>query len=325
MQCRRYLEAIGLNLSATLDIGELRTILHDVAKGIREPAAYFNVVKDWTPVLGSHRNSGPRHVTILDDHDHVYGAKVRFSMDAPVEHQVVAGVAIQLFSLGVPCIYYGTEQAFAGPEKAERERWLPDLGTGLDTSGKKDRYLRETMFGADHPRLSGLAGLAVGGIDPGLPGFGAFGSVGAHFFDPGFHVYRRLAALIAIRAKYPVLRYGRLYLREVSNFGLPFAFPPGGELIAWSRILDDEEGLCIVNGNATAARGGDVVVDLPLNSKIGSAFRVIENSAQTIAGAAYQGTHPVGELVPVQYRNGALYVSIRDLGSAEVLLLNNRP
>ena len=29
-------------------------------------------------VMGSHRNLGRRHVSVLDDHDHVFGEKVRF-------------------------------------------------------------------------------------------------------------------------------------------------------------------------------------------------------------------------------------------------------
>ena len=92
-------------------------------------------------------------VSILDDDDHVSGDKVRFSSDAtPLDHQVVAGVAMQLFGLGIPCIYYGTEQAFAGPEKPRR-RYLPDY------NGGKDKYLREAMFGPDHPRASGRAGI----------------------------------------------------------------------------------------------------------------------------------------------------------------------
>jgi len=66
-------------------------------------------------------------VSVLDDHDHVYGEKIRFSSGASNDHQVVAGVAIQLFSLGIPCIYYGTEQSFAGPEPSE-QKWLPSWG-----------------------------------------------------------------------------------------------------------------------------------------------------------------------------------------------------
>jgi glycosidase len=315
----RYLDVIGLNMNATLDIGNIRPTLRAVAKGILQPDAYFTFLKKWIPELGSHRNSAPRHVTILDDHDHVFGQKTRFSTDAPVTHQVIVGVAIQLFSLGIPCTYYGTEQAFAGPEKQERDQWLPDFY--LSTT---DRYLRETMFGADHPRQSGLPGVD-GNADASLPGFGAFGSVGAHFFDQNFEVYRRIAALTQIRAQFPVLRYGRLYQREIANFGAPFALPQAGELIAWSRLLDEEECICIVNGNATAPRGGDVIVDAALNSRTGAFFEVVTNTAELIAGSNYQGPHPRGERLPVQFIDGAACISIRNLAPAEVIVLNNRP
>jgi hypothetical protein len=40
----------------------------------------------------------------------------------------------------------------------------------------------------------------------------------------------------------------------MSIFGFPFALPSAGELIAWSRILDDEEALCILNGHGNEAR-----------------------------------------------------------------------
>ena len=59
------------------------------------------------------------------------------------------GVAVQLFTLGIPCIYYGTEQAFAGPAHSQL-RWL--TGEGWGGGDHADRYLREAMFGPDHPR-----------------------------------------------------------------------------------------------------------------------------------------------------------------------------
>src|SRR6266498_1219299 len=104
----RYREVLGTNLNATLDIGESRRLLHAVAKGLASPRAYFDFVRTWDDDLGSHRNAGRSHVSILDDHDHVSGDKVRFSSDAASDHQVVAGVALQLLSLGIPCVYYGT-------------------------------------------------------------------------------------------------------------------------------------------------------------------------------------------------------------------------
>jgi glycosidase len=318
---QRYRDVLGRNLNATLDIGPSRRLLHAVAKGLRPPAEYFSLVAAWDPTFGSHRNAGELHVSVLDDHDHVSGDKVRFSSDAASDHQVVAGVAIQLLSLGIPCLYYGTEQAFAGPERHLRDQFLPDYNRG---NPPPDKYLREAMFGPAHARARGAAGLQAGaaGLDTGLPGFGPFGTAGHHGFDPAAPAYVRIAALIAARGAFPVLRYGRQYLRPISNFGAPFAFPPGGELIAWSRVLDDEEALCVVNGHGTATRGGQVVVDARLNRGADAAFEVVASSAQA-AGAA--GAHPVGQRLPVQLRGQTAFVQIEPIAPSEVLVLINRP
>lgn len=324
----RYLKVLGSNLDATLDIGQTRLALRAVAKGLAAPSSYFDLLKVWDDDLGSHRNSGRRRVTVLDDHDHVNGEKIRFSSGASNDHQVVAGVAIQLFSLGIPCIYYGTEQAFSGPESSE-QKWLPNWGGN-------DAYLREAMFGPEYPRLAGLAGLAAGatGLDTKIPGFGAFGTTGTHCFNPSAPAYVRIAGLIRTRNEYPVLRYGRQYQRQISNSNASFSFSSAGQLIAWSRILDDEEILCIVNGNGTESQGADVLVDANLNVPLapgkpwgGSApfFTVIANSAQIAAGSSYSGSHPTGERIDVQKRGSCLYVSIRDVKPSEVVVLTNRP
>ena len=323
-----YLQILGTNLNATLDIGEIRPTLVSVAKGLTPPAAYFSMTATWDDDLGSHRNSGKHRVTILDDHDCVSGSKIRFSADASSDHQVVAGVALQLFGLGIPCIYYGTEQAFAGPEPNQRQY--------LTNYGGNDAYLREAMFGPEHPRLSGLSGLAAGAaaFDPAMPGFGPFGTSGAHCFNSTATAYMRIAALAAVRRRYPSLRYGRQYQRPLSNFGADFSLPAAGDLIAWSRILDDEETLCVVNGHGTQSRGGDVVVDSALNSPTAPGnpwagappfFEVVANSAQAGLSGAYTGSHPVGSKLPVSVRNGAAYVSLRDIAPSEVVVLINRP
>ena len=135
-----------------------------------------------------------------------------------------------------------------------------------------------------------------------------------------------------------MLRYGRLYQRQISNFNAAFADAEAGELIAWSRILDEEEALCVVNGNGTQARGGDVTVDAQLNaadaagqpwSAAGPGMSVIANSAQAAfkalhPGQAYAGPHPIGQRLPVLLRDGACFVEIRDLSASEVLVLVNR-
>jgi glycosidase len=317
----RYLDVLGRNLDAALDIGDMRPTLHAVAKGLAHPRDYFDGFNPGNAVMGSHRNLGLRHVSILDDHDHVFGTKIRFSSEAATEHQVVAGVALQLFTLGIPCIYYGTEQSFAGPESSER-KYLP----GWKGGDHADRYLREAMFGPLHPRKAGLAGVSPDGkADPDLPGFGPFGTAGAHCFDAAFATYLRIAALGALRRGYPVLRQGRQYLRPTSLFGGPFIQRGPGELIAWSRLLSDEEAVCAVNAHGTEPRGGDVLVDAGLNPA-GSALTVVANTAQT-AGLTGAGlTHPLGSRVPVKrLGDGTLFVEIRNLPASEVLVLVNHP
>ena len=143
------------NMTAALDIGSARTILTAVGKGLQPARDYFCGFDEYNEGFGSHRNNGERHVSILDDHDHVFGEKVRFSAEIPdsyavKDYQVVVPTAIQLFTLGIPCIYYGTEQAFSGPAQSQlgylsAEGWKNGGNHG-------DRYLREAMFGPEHPR-----------------------------------------------------------------------------------------------------------------------------------------------------------------------------
>ena len=316
----RYREVLGRNLNATLDIGGIRPTLGGVAKGLIAPDAYLHLAKVWDDELGSHRDGGERHVSILDDHDHVSGPKIRLSTDAASDLQIVAGTALQMFSLGIPCIYYGSEQSFAGPERAVRDQFLPDFNSG------HDKFLREAMFGPEHPRRSGREGLLAGaqGLDADLPGFGPFGTAGHHCFNTTSPAYVRMAALNATRKAFPALRVGRQYQRPISNFSAPFRLPNAGELIAWSRILDDEEIVCIVNGHGRERRGGDVLVDAKLNNRSGAVFQVIANSAQA-ADPGFGGTHPVGAQLPVKFRDGTAFIEIRDVNPSEIVLLSSRP
>lgn len=307
----RYLEVLGMNLNAALDIGEMRLTLTGVAKGLIHPAEYFKGF-DAMAVFGSRRNLGRHHVSTLDDHDHVFGEKVRFSADAASDHQVAAGVALQLFTLGIPCVYYGTEQAFAGPEASER-RYLSGWGGN-------DRFLREAMFGPSHPRKAGRAGIGAGGADAGEPGFGPFGTAGRHCFDPAFPTYRRIAAMAAVRKKYRPLRVGRQYLRPTAFLGRPFAVHGPGEVMAWSRVLDDEEVVCVLNPHGLEPRGADVVVDADLNP-LGGELTVVLNTAEAAGATA---THAVGSRLPVRRAvDGTAFVEVRGLGPSECLVLVN--
>lgn len=312
----RYLDVLGSNLNAALDIGEMRLTLSGVAKGLVHPTAYFDGFDPGNAVMGSHRNLGKHHVSILDDHDHVFGEKVRFSSEASRDHQIVAATALQLFTLGIPCIYYGSEQALAGPEASERQ-FLPHWKGS-------DRYLREAMFGPRHPRRSGGDGLAPPpqGLDTNEPGFGPFGTAGSHCFDPAFPTYRRVAALNAVRKRVRALRCGRQYLRPTRFLHLGFGVHGPGEILGWSRILDDEEAVCVLNTHGVDRRGADVVVDADLNPP-GSQVTVVLNTLQAAHGG-HPGFHAEGSTLPVQRASdGTAYVEVRDVPASEVLILVN--
>jgi glycosidase len=317
------------NLSSALDIGSARLTLHGVAKGLQPGIDYFRQFEESSSGFESHRALGDRHVSILDDHDHVFGSKVRFSADIPddsavKDHQVVAATAIQLFTLGIPCLYYGSEQAFAGPAQSQ----LPFLiGEGWNDGGNHgDRFLREAMFGPERPRARHDHDLdtQIRETDATLPGFGPFGTCGFHSFDASSPAYRRIAALCAARARHAVLRIGRQYPRQVRLFSPEFRFAPAGELVAWSRLLDTTEALVVVNPNGEAARGGDVIVSAELWTH-GDEFEVIANSAEAAVGsAAYTGAHPVGSRVEVRGRQHdaePAFVSMSPIGPAEVVVL----
>ncbi len=84
-------------------------------------------------------------------------------------------------------------------------------------------------------------------------------------------------------------------------------------MIAWSRILDDEEALCVVNPHPTEARGGDVVVDATLNR----APRRMRVLLRTDGSRALETDLVVGT------RDGTAFVEIRDLAPAGVLVASS--
>lgn len=246
---RTYLEIFGLNVDAVLDIGEPTVQLAGFVKGQRNPQGFFGQFGGFD-ALGSHRLVGQYHVSILDDHDMVgRQGKHRFSAhnSIPARYEQVAhAVGVQLTTLGIPCIYYGTEQAFDGTE--DRHDFSLEPGGGFE-----DRYIREAMFG-------GL--------------FGAFETEKCHFFDCSHPAYLRIAAIARIRNYNNetdlddpknliglALRRGRQYLRETSFLNRPFSIPGAGELVAWSRIFRDREVVVAINTNGTENRGAYVTVD----------------------------------------------------------------
>jgi glycosidase len=317
-----HLTIFTRNLDAALDIGQMRLAITGVGQGLRDPADFFAGFDFWDERMGSHRDWGSRHVSIVDDHDHVFGTKVRFSANAPVSHQVVVPTALQLCGLGIPCIYYGTEQALpSGPEPGERV-WLgtvKDNDRDVPAFGRIDVLLRESMFGPEHPRGSGFAG-TQGAHDVALPGFGAFGTAGAHVFDRDHPAFVRIKALIATRKQFRPLRRGRQYRRATSIWGDDFRFHGPGELLAWSRILNDAEVLVAVNTNGVAGRGSRIELD-PRLRPAGSMLQVVCDTSRI--GDATADARGGGRLLPVQSmgQGGRVFVDVGVLGPAEVLIM----
>jgi hypothetical protein len=167
-------------------------------------------------------------VTMFDDHDQVRkgSEKARFCADAGGDRQVLSALALNTATLGVPCVYYGTEQCFDG-------------------HGPSDQFLRESMFGGE---------------------YGAFQSRGRHFFREDAPVYRELSKILRLRRQKLALRRGRQYLRQISGNGVDFGAPRlvGREIrsvVPWSRIFDEIEILAALNTDPAGSRSAWVTID----------------------------------------------------------------
>ncbi|MDD5411350.1 MAG: alpha-amylase family glycosyl hydrolase, partial [Methylobacter sp.] len=225
------METTGLN--AALGIDDIPDRLDYLAKGYRDPQSYFGLFRNSELVnKSSHVWYGKHVVTLFDDHDQVRKGvnKARFCGDKQnrgYDH-LRAVLALNLTSMGIPCLFYGTEQAFDG-------------------AGDNDRYLRECMFGGD---------------------FGSLQSSHRHFFNEDHEIYRFIADILNIRKGHLALRRGRQYLREISasgdagSFGYPHMI--GGRILSvvpWSRIFSNQEMVLAINTDVDQSRTAWVTID----------------------------------------------------------------
>jgi glycosidase len=193
--------------SATLDF-PLYFVLEEVIKGFKSPAelrqryeAFHNFYRDYA-------EAGQYFVTFVDNHDQMARPFKRFMHGVDDWRQAVLAIGYLLCNMGIPCIYYGTEQ-------------------GFDGGGDNDLYVREAMFGGT---------------------WGAFDTTGVHFFNTDNPIYQGIARIAKIRASEPILRYGREYFREISGNAKDFGHPIDGRCtLAFSRVLDVNEVLVCLN------------------------------------------------------------------------------
>jgi glycosidase len=107
-------------------------------------------------------------------------------------------------------------------------------------------------------------------------------------FDGEQPLFRTVARLAAVRRDVPALRYGRQYFRPISGDGVHFGLSdvaPG--VLAWSRILNDDEILIVANCNTETTWNGEVIVDFSLNPA-GSVYDVLFSN-QSAGGSAVSG------------------------------------
>lgn len=124
------------------------------------------------------------------------------------------------------------------------------------------------------------------GTEQGLHGVGSDPAVReAIWGGPGFPAdglfYKPISQIAKVRASHPALRYGRFYFRPISGDGEHFgvsADPQG--IVAFSRILMDQEVVVAANCSTSGARNFDVIVDSTLNQP-GDQYQVLYSNKST--------------------------------------------
>ncbi len=216
-------------LKAFLGIDDLPAALVKMVRGQANPQDYFsyfeNELSDSLLSEGFHHNM----ITIYDDHDQIRLGydKARFTHGSVYNQRLAPSAVFTLLTTqGIPCIYYGSEQAFDG-------------------AGRDDNYIREAMFGGE---------------------FGAFRSKGVHFFNEEHLTYQFIRALLEFRKNHSSLIYGMQNLLQISGDGINFGPPQmiGSQLkgiIPWLRHDDHERLLCVINTDTSQESSAWVKLD----------------------------------------------------------------
>ncbi|HVR85507.1 MAG TPA: alpha-amylase family glycosyl hydrolase, partial [Planctomycetota bacterium] len=193
--------------------------LRDVLKGFQGPDSLLRRLAAQEKRALNRGELGRYLVTFVDNHDSFWQPSGRFGNGAD-DQQVIGAVGYLLTSLGMACLYYGTEQGFSG-------------------SGS-DEGIREAMFDQATP--------------------------GRNLLNPSCRIYQEIGKIAAVHQSNPVLRFGRMYFREISGDGISFGFAWEGldYTLAFSRMLYGREVLVVYNVSGAARQDG-VVVDATLH------------------------------------------------------------
>lgn len=229
---KNLMEQTGLD--AALGINSIPVNLENVAKGYKPALDYFSIFTN-SKLLGQYENQWYQSniITMFNDHDMVYkrNYKARFAADKRTAPLLKNALFLNLFSSGIPCIYYGTEQ-------------------GFDGEGDSEKYIREAMFGGK---------------------YGAFRTKNRSFFNQENHIYKEIKNMISLRNSELALQVGRQYLRENAfpnqEFNLIDCNMQAGclDIVSWSRIFNREEILLAINSNLNKEREVKVMIDSDLH------------------------------------------------------------
>jgi glycosidase len=258
-------------LDAALGIEDVPGKLERMVTGHGNPADYFSLFRNWVlDEPAGHRWYRNQVVTLVDDHDQVRkgAGKCRFCGDRRFRDLAFNVLATQLTTMGIPCIYYGSEQ-------------------GFDSGGRpngSDLVLRENMFGGR---------------------FGGLGTQERHFFNEDGELYRALAALIDLRKKLLPLRRGRQVLHQISGDGATFGVPHClgdrmRSLVSWSRLFVDQEVLVAINT--------DEAQPVTAYSAVAPIFRVEGDQFHRIFWCAPKPVAPPPPSLIVERKSGLLAV-----------------
>jgi glycosidase len=186
------------NFDAVLDFPRYR-VLDEVLKKQKPYIELRTRYEGFQHYFRDYSQATNYYITFVDNHDQPDRPGRRFLAGAENPQLAALAIGYLLCNIGIPCIYYGTEQ-------------------GFDSAGDTDAAVRETMFGGK---------------------WGAFDTTGVQFFNPDHPIYKAIAGVAAVRRQEPVLRYGRQYFRETSSNGKDFGWGPEiKEILAFSRVLD---------------------------------------------------------------------------------------
>lgn len=111
---------------------------------------------------------------------------------------------------------------------------------GLDGCGKGDRYIRECMFNPNDKNTNVL--------------------------NQQSEIYKAISSIAKFRNESNVLKFGRMFMRETSKDSIRFHLPECHKcLLAFSRILYDQEVVFAFNSSTSEVKEEYILVDCQLN------------------------------------------------------------